>query len=256
MQVDPVDRRLLQGGKIPQQEKVFPVFGPHTRWIAKGRAGTPVGPGVPVCILEDRHGFILHHRVMWQGSDVDHAVPMVESAQRHWPELRGVGFDRGFHSPDNRHRLDGLPEHRALPKKGRPGQADRQREGGAVFMARRRRHPAVESAMATWSTGAWTGFARTVRRALPARWPCRCRRRPFTASACCFAASGRSACGSPPDVSIPTPFDSRPAGNGEPCPERAAPPENPALTADHGTVRCTNPVVSSGNAPVLPVGCR
>jgi len=49
---------------------------------------------------------------MWQGTDVDHAVPMVESAQRHCPELRSVSFDRGFHSVPNR-----------------------QREGEGVFMA-------------------------------------------------------------------------------------------------------------------------
>jgi len=168
--VDPVDRRLLQGGKIPQEEKVFSVFESHTRWIAKGKAGTPVELGVPVCILEDRHGFILHHEVMWQGTDVDHAVPTVESAQRHCPELCGVSFDRGFHSVPNRQRLDGLLEHSALPKKGRPVQADRQREGEAVFMAQRRRHPAVESAINNLEyrgldrvrTHGAEGFARTV----------------------------------------------------------------------------------------------
>jgi len=96
---------------------VFPVFGPHIRWVAKGRAGTPVGPVVPVCIPEDRHSFILHHGVIWQGTDVDHAVPMAESVQRHCPELCGASFDWGFHSPDNRRRLDGLPEHSVLRKK-------------------------------------------------------------------------------------------------------------------------------------------
>ena len=44
--------------------------------------------GVPVCILEDQHGFVLHHRVMWKGSDVDYAVPMVEGAQARHPNLR------------------------------------------------------------------------------------------------------------------------------------------------------------------------
>ena len=42
-------------------------FEPHTRWNAKGKAGRPVELGVPVCILEDQHQFILHHRVLWEG---------------------------------------------------------------------------------------------------------------------------------------------------------------------------------------------
>ena len=36
-QIDQVDRRLLQGERIPHQEKVFSIFEPHTRWISKGR---------------------------------------------------------------------------------------------------------------------------------------------------------------------------------------------------------------------------
>ena len=72
----------------------------HTRWISKGKAGCPVELGVPVSILE--YGFILHHEVMWAGSDVDYAVPMVAASQAWFPNLRAVSFDRGFHSPDNR----------------------------------------------------------------------------------------------------------------------------------------------------------
>ncbi len=97
-----VDRRLPRGGRIPHGGKVFPVSGPHTRWIPKGRAGCPVEPGVPVCVLEDRHGFILHHEVMWKGSDVDHPAPMVEAARKAFPDLRALGLHRGFHSPENR----------------------------------------------------------------------------------------------------------------------------------------------------------
>jgi len=39
-QADLVDRWLLQGKRILQEEKVFPIFEPHTRWIAKSKAGT------------------------------------------------------------------------------------------------------------------------------------------------------------------------------------------------------------------------
>ncbi len=146
-QIDHVERRLLKGETIPQDEKVFSIFESHTRWISKGKAGTPVELGVPVCVLEDNHGFILHHEVMWQGSDVDYAQPMIRETQARFPELRWCSFDRGFHSPENRLVLDELLDHNVLPRKGYLSKAGRAREQDPVFVAMRRQHPAIESAI-------------------------------------------------------------------------------------------------------------
>ena len=146
-QIDQVERRLLRGETIPHEEKVFPVFEEHTRWISKGKAGRPVELGVPVCVLEDQHGFLLHHEILWAGGDTDIAVPMIEAAQARFPALRACSFDRGFHSPGNRLRLDQLLEHNVLPRKGRLNRADRVREEDPAFVAARRQHLAVESAI-------------------------------------------------------------------------------------------------------------
>ncbi|MCY4150341.1 MAG: hypothetical protein OXF73_13520, partial [Gammaproteobacteria bacterium] len=43
--------------------------------------------GEPVCVIEDQYRFILHHEVMWEGGDAEHAMPTVESAQERPPEL-------------------------------------------------------------------------------------------------------------------------------------------------------------------------
>ena len=51
-QIDQVERRLLRGETIPHEEKVFSIFEEHTRWISKGKAGTPVELGVPVALIE------------------------------------------------------------------------------------------------------------------------------------------------------------------------------------------------------------
>ena len=146
-QIDQIDRRLLKGETIPQNEKVFSIFEPHTRWISKGKAGRPVELGVPVCIIEDPYQFILHHEVMWTGSDVDFAVPMVEITKELFPDFCAVSFDQGFHSPANRARLDEILVDNVLHKKGRLSKADREREQGETFAAMRRQHPAVESAI-------------------------------------------------------------------------------------------------------------
>ena len=47
-----VGRRVLEGETIPQEEKLFSIFAPHTRWCAKGKAGRAVELGVPVSIVE------------------------------------------------------------------------------------------------------------------------------------------------------------------------------------------------------------
>ena len=88
-QMDQVKRRLLKGETIPHEEKVFSIFEEHTRWVSKGKAGTPVELGVPVCVMEDQFQFILHHKILWAGGDVDLAAPMVEETQALSPE-RGV----------------------------------------------------------------------------------------------------------------------------------------------------------------------
>ena len=146
-QIDQIDRRLLKGETIPQNEKVFSIFEPHTRWISKGKAGRPVELGVPVGIAEDQYQFILHYEIMWTGSDVDFAVPLVEITKELFPDFCAASFDRGFHSPANRVRLDELLVDNVLPKKGRLSKADREREQGETFAAMRRQHPAVESAI-------------------------------------------------------------------------------------------------------------
>ena len=58
-----------------------------------------------------------------------------------------MSFDRGFHSPGNRIRLDELLDDNVLPKKGYLNKADLERERAESFAAMRRQHPAVESAI-------------------------------------------------------------------------------------------------------------
>ena len=98
----------MRGETIPHEEKVLSIFEEHTRQVSKGKAGTPVELGVPVALIEDQYQFILHHRILWEGEDVDVAVPMVQEAQARHPKLRACSFDRGFYNPDNRVRLDAL----------------------------------------------------------------------------------------------------------------------------------------------------
>ena len=126
---------------------MFSIFEEHTRWVSKGKAGCAVELGVPVCVVEDQFQFILHHKILWEGSDTDIAVSIIEETQALHPDLRVCSFDRGFHSPGNRAQLDAMLDLNALPRKGRLSVAEREREEAQAFAEARRQHPAVESAI-------------------------------------------------------------------------------------------------------------
>ena len=167
---DQVDRRILQGEVIPPAEKIYSVFVPFTRWCAKGKAGVPVELGVPVCVVEDEHQFLLSYRIMWTESDVDLVPEIIEETKGKYPELEGCSFDKGFWSPRGKATLGRLLKNAVLPKKGRLSKADRKREGREEFRAGRKAHPAVESAINNLEQRGLdrvrekskAGFARTV----------------------------------------------------------------------------------------------
>ena len=149
MLINQVDRRLVQGEVIPQDEKIFSVHEPHTRWVKKGEAGVIAELGLPVCVLEDQHQFILQHEVLRQGGDSDMIVAFLEKAKERYPQIASCSMDKGYHSPANRQKLDILLDLNVMPKKGRLSRKDRQREQAPDFAEARRQHPAVESATAT-----------------------------------------------------------------------------------------------------------
>lgn len=146
-QLEQIERRVLQGETIAHGDKVFSLFEQHTAWISKGKAGVPVELGLPVCILEDEWGFILHHRILHGESDAAVAVPMVKETQQRFPTLKRCSFDRGFYTPDNRTQLRSLLEVSTLPSRGTPAKTEAAWEASEEFVAARRQHAAVESAI-------------------------------------------------------------------------------------------------------------
>jgi IS5 family transposase len=146
-QIDQTKRRVIRGETIAHDEKVFSIFEPHTEWISKGKAGVPVELGVKVCILEDQHQFILHHRVMEKKTDDQVTVSMVTETRKRFPKLNACSFDKGFHSPENQTALKEQLELVALPRKGKLSQQAQAVEHSEEFIKARRAHSAVESAI-------------------------------------------------------------------------------------------------------------
>jgi hypothetical protein len=146
-QIDQIRRRVVGGEKIPHNKKVFSIFEEHSEWISKGKGGVPQELGLGVCILEDQYGFILHHHVMEKQKDVDIALPMVVDAKHKFSYLSSCSFDKGFYSPANRLKLHDILYDVVLPKKGKLSKAEKQIEYSEEFIAARRKHASVESAI-------------------------------------------------------------------------------------------------------------
>lgn len=145
--IDQIRRRVLLGETIPHREKVFSLFEPHTEWIVKGKAGVPMELGLRVCVVEDNHGFILHHQVMEKTTDDQVAVPIIQETKAFYPDLSSVSFDKGFHSPQNQSELADILDRVVLPKKGKLSVVEKTREHDPEFIRLRHQHSAVESAI-------------------------------------------------------------------------------------------------------------
>lgn len=146
-QIDQIRRRKFFNETIPHEEKVFSLFEEHTEWISKGKAGVSQELGLGVCIVEDQHHFILHHRVMVKESDKMIAVSMARETKEKYENFKSMSFDKGFYSPKNKEELSELLEMLILPKKGKLSQSDKELSSSEEFVKGRRQHSGVESAI-------------------------------------------------------------------------------------------------------------
>jgi len=148
-------RRVIEGEKVSNGEKLFSIFQPHTQLYKRGKAGQPVQFGRLVLIYEDAAGFICHHHVMPRDAqDQDVAVEQTRRLQeRVNGRIEEVSFDRGFHSPENQTALAAIVKHPCLPKPGVKQAAKQAAEASVTFHQARRRHSGVESAIGALQSG-------------------------------------------------------------------------------------------------------
>ncbi|GAG02196.1 unnamed protein product, partial [marine sediment metagenome] len=106
-------RRVLEGQKVPNREKLFSIFEPHTQLYKRGKAAEPVQFGRQLLVYEDGAGFITHAYLLPR--DADDRDVVVDQTRRVQKRLGGrvrrASFDRGFHSPTNQRRLAQIIEH-------------------------------------------------------------------------------------------------------------------------------------------------
>ena len=101
--IDQARRRVLEAEQVPNAEKIYSIFEPHTDLIKRGKVQTPLEFGHKVFLAESAQGLITQYVVL-EGNPCDdqQVEPSLERHKEtfgHAPEL--YGSDRGFFSEKN-----------------------------------------------------------------------------------------------------------------------------------------------------------
>ena len=148
-------RRVLLGKSVPNSDKLFSMFEPHTQLYKRGKVGEPIQFGRQVLVFEDGAGFIVHGKLMERGGcDSGVAVAETKAVQNRFQNrVKRLSFDRGFHSPTNQEELADVIPNLCLPKPGVKQSARQLATAGKDFLKAQQNHPGVESAIGALQSG-------------------------------------------------------------------------------------------------------
>jgi transposase, IS5 family len=148
-------RRVLAGETVPNAEKIFSIFEPHTELIKRGKQPVSIQFGHSVLVIEDAAGFVIDYRVVANGVfDQDLVVPVMKKLQKRFGgKIKSASFDRAFHTPENQQELAKIVGTPCIAAKGEEKGRQQQQEATAAFRQARQRHPGVESAIGALQAG-------------------------------------------------------------------------------------------------------
>jgi len=91
-------RRVFDGEQVPNSDKVFSIFEPHTELIKRGRRGRPVEFGHKVLLTQSREKFITDYVVLEKSCSDTQLLPLVleRHEQRYGSLPESVAADKGF----------------------------------------------------------------------------------------------------------------------------------------------------------------
>ena len=152
---DNARRRVLQGETLPNDEKIFSIFEPHTELIKRGKQPVPIQYGHNVLVIEDAAGFVVEYCVVDNGVlDQDLVVPVMRQLQeRVGGKIKSASFDRAFHTPENQRELAEIVRTPCIASKGQEKGRQQQKEGTVAFRKARQNHPGVESGIGALQSG-------------------------------------------------------------------------------------------------------
>ena len=153
--IDTATRRILNDESVPNSDKLFSVFEPHTQLYKRGKAGEPIQFGRQVLVFEDAAGFIVKSVVMKRNQcDSGVAIEATKALQRLFEnKIERLSFDRGFHSPENQTELSKIIPHLCLPKPGSKQSVVQMANADDEFLEAQQNHPGIASAIGALQSG-------------------------------------------------------------------------------------------------------
>jgi transposase, IS5 family len=155
--IDQARRRVLEGEQVPNAEKIYSIFEPHTDLIKRGKVRTPVEFGHKVFLAESAKGLITQYEVL-KGNPTDeiHVAPSLRRhrhAFRRAPEL--YAGDRGFFSEQNVTAcVQGAVKTVCIPQRGGSKTPQRQAyERSAAFKQGQRFRAGIEGRISVLMRG-------------------------------------------------------------------------------------------------------
>ena len=91
-------RRAFDGEKVPNGEKVFSIFEPHTELIMRGRRGQPIEFGHKVLLTQSKEKFITDFVVLEENRGDEELLPMVfdRHQEKYGRRPESIAADKGF----------------------------------------------------------------------------------------------------------------------------------------------------------------
>lgn len=145
--VDQARRRVIDGEQIPNQEKIFSIFEPHTELLKRGKAGKPIEFGHMIQIQQVESKFITDYEV-FEDKPVEYELiePAIESHKKLFGHYPGqLATDKGYYQ-DMAHieQLEQQIEVVSIAKKGKRTEEQSQRETDPLFRHAQRFRAGVE----------------------------------------------------------------------------------------------------------------
>ena len=115
-------RRAFDGEKVPNRDKVFSIFEPHTELIIRGRQSRPIEFGHKVLLTQSKEKFITDYVVLEENCTDDQLLPTV--IERHEEKYgrvpESVAADKGFcPDADTYEELEEQVEYLGVPRRTR-----------------------------------------------------------------------------------------------------------------------------------------
>jgi len=140
-------RRVFDGEKVPNDEKLFSIFEEHTELLKRGKAGKPIEFGHMILIQQVEAKFISDYQV-FEKKPVDHTLVdgCLQSHRKVFGENpREFSTDKGFYeSMAKIEELEADIEVVSIAKKGRRTEEEATRESSKEFKLGQRFRAGVE----------------------------------------------------------------------------------------------------------------